>query len=235
MYELKVRVGPSKTDRNGVLRLTAALEIIQDCSLFLMESEPHFTAYLKNNGLGMFLVSRQADILRLPVYGETVTARTSVFDCRGYYGCRNTMLYGNDGRPCIQTWSIGAFVDMVSGTLVRLPPEVTDTVTMEQKIPMDYLDKKILVPDLPARQADPFSVRHCDIDFNQHMNNTRYVERALEFLPAELEIKRLRLEYRVPAKEGDLLHPHLIEAPEGKWFVLLTDGQQKPYTVMEFS
>lgn len=234
MYEIHDRIGASRTGADGAARLTAALDIIQDCSLFWMESEPPFRDFLARNKLCMLLVSRQADILRLPVYMEKVTVRTSVYDCRSFYGCRNTVMYGEDGAPCILTWSIGAFVETDTGRLARLPPEELKKVTMDKKVDMDYLDKKIVPPEAPCYRPGAVPVRRGDIDLNRHMNNVRYLETALELLPDEAPIKRIRVEYKAPAKPGDLLYPGIIETA-GKRYVLLSDRECKPYAVMEFS
>ncbi len=234
MYEIHDRIGASRTGANSAARLAAALDIIQDCSLFWMESEPAFSDFLAQNKLGMLLVSRQADVLRLPVYLEKVTARTSVYDCRSFYGYRNTVLYGEDGAPCILTWSIGVFIETDTGRLARLPPEELLKVTMDKRIDMEYLDKRIVLPDIPEHRYDPVPVRRGDIDLNRHMNNVRYIEAALELLPDDAPIRRIRVEYKAPAKPGDMLYPRSIET-QGKRYVLLSDHEDKLFTVMEFS
>lgn len=235
LYAIHERIGASRTDTKGVIKLASALDIIQDCSLLWMESEPSFLAYLARNNLGMFLVSRQADIRRLPVYGETVTAQTSVFECRSYCGYRNTFLYGEDRLPCVLTWSIGAFVDMDTGKMAKLPTEEIDKITYDDKINMDYLDKKISLPDIPGRRLDAIPVKRSDIDFYHHMNNARYIEAALELLPDDARIKRVRIEYKMPAKPGELMYPQVIQTPNGKRYVLLLDSKDKPYTIIEFT
>lgn len=235
MYTTVERIGASRTDASGVLKLVSALDLIQDCSMFWMESEPVFHDFLRQNNLGMFLISRQADILRLPAYGETVSVRTSVFSCRSFYGYRNTVICGEDGLPCLLTWSTGAFVDRDQGNMARLPQNVIDSVTIDNKAEMEYLDKKILLPEVPGRRFDPVAVKQCDIDMYRHMNNAKYVETALGFLAEGAHIGRLRIEYKTAAKLGDLLYPSYIEALDGKQYILLADHQDKPYAVMEFS
>lgn len=235
MYELNSRVCASRTDENGVMRLSGALDVIQDCSLLWLESEPSFAKFLAANRLGMFLTSRQADILRLPAYGERIRVQTRIYDCNRYFGFRNTALFGEDGRPCILSWCVGAFVSLETGGMASLPKEEMEKVTLDPKLDMDYLGRKIALPGLPGEELPALPVRRSDIDLNGHMNNAKYIEAALECLPEGAAVRRLRVEYRAPARRGDLLYPRYIQSPEGKRFVLLCDEAKRPYAVTEFS
>ena len=123
MYQIESRVGGSRTDTNGKLKLTGVLDYLQDCSLEWMESEPSFSAYLQKKNAGMFLVYRQVDIIRLPQYMEKITTQTGIFDCRSAFGLRNTHIVDADNKPCVLSWSIGAFVSLATGRMVRLAPE----------------------------------------------------------------------------------------------------------------
>lgn len=59
--------------------------------------------YFQENHLGMFLAFRQIDVLKLPKYGENITVSTGIYDCKGPYGYRNTVLYDENQTPCIQS------------------------------------------------------------------------------------------------------------------------------------
>lgn len=235
MYIMKDRVGASRTDTNGIMKLTGAMDIIQDCSLFWIESEPSFRDFLVSNNLGMFIASRQVDILRFPVYGEKITIETRVFACRSFLGYRNTVLYGEDGLPCLLTWGLGAIVNLSTGRMARMPQSEIDKATIDDKVDMEYLDKRITLPDIPRQRMDAIAVKRSDMDLYHHMNNVKYVDIALDFLPENLMINRLRIEYKKPAKLGDLLYPQIIKAPLGPWDILLSDSKDTPYAVMEFS
>jgi acyl-ACP thioesterase len=124
---------------------------------------------------------------------------------------------------------------MDTGKMARLPQSEIDKVTIDDKIDMEYLDKKIIVPNMPGQRLDAVAVRRNDIDLYHHMNNVKYIEIALELLPENFVINRLRIEYKTPAKYGDLLYPKLIEDQSAKWYILLLNSQDNPFTVMEFS
>lgn len=219
---------------NGVMRLAGAIDVMQDCSVLWIESEPSFKDYLAQNNLGMVLVSRQADVIRLPKYGENVTVKTSIFSCTKFYGYRNTILYGADGKPCVLSWCLGSFINLESGRLVSIPQSEIEKITIDEKVDMEYLDKRIDVPAQKGQVQEAVAVRRSDIDFNRHMNNARYIETALEFLPWDFNVKRFRVEYKRAARLGDLLYPRVISL-DGVFFVLLENDVGKPYAVVEFS
>lgn len=235
MYTINARVGASQTDGYGRMKLVSALDVIQDCDMFWMESEPEFTRYMNGHNLGMFLMSRQIDIVRLPLFGERLSSATYIFDVRGFLGCRNTALYDESGAPCVLTYGIGAFVDLDSGQITRLPKEVTDGMTIDPKLDMEYLNRRVFPPDVAPVRLRSIPVRKGDIDINRHMNNARYLEAALELLPERAVYDRVRIDYKKAARAGDVLHPALIEGPSGALYLSLDDASGQPFAVMEFS
>ena len=235
MYTIRDRVGASRTDANGMMKLTGAMDAIQDCSLLWMESEPCIQDFFAGNNLGLCVMSRQVDVLRLPAYGEEIAVETRVFACQSFLEYRNTVLYGEDGLPCLLTWSLGAYVNLGTGRMARLPESIIDKVSIDDKFDMEYLDRRIDLPDMPGRCLEPVAVKRHDIDLYRHMNNVRYVEVALELLPENFMIKRLRIEYKKSAKLGDLLYPRILEAPSSNQYILLLDAHDAPFAVMDFS
>ena len=75
-------------------------------------------------------------------------------------------------------------------------------------------------------------VMRADIDYNHHMNNANYVRIAMELLPEDFEVKDMRVEYRIAARQGDLLTPTLYPIDGGYIVALAIDGQ--PSAIIEF-
>ena len=80
---------------------------------------------------------------------------------------------------------------------------------------------------------EAFPVRKYHIDTNEHVNNCQYVQMALEFLPDDLQIAQLRVEYKKAAVLGDMIYPKLSKEAD-RIVVELCDEQAKPYAVLEF-
>ena len=213
MYRLHEKVTISKCDPAGRLSLHAALQMMQDCSELWLDSEPTVRDAFNRLGMAQILVSRQVEILRVPLCKEDLTVETSVWDVKPMFGYRNTFIYDARGLPCYRTWSMGAFIDRATGKLRRADSEALSAMHLEPRLDMTYADRRIPLPDTPGTPMPPVPVRPTDIDYNRHMNNAHYVRAAMDLLPEDFQVSTLRVEYRTPAKSGDLLHPTLHRTP----------------------
>ena len=226
-------VTTSKTGEDGKLKLFSAFQLMQDCSELWFDSEPEFGAYMRRNNITQLLYSRQVDIIRITSYKEKLTISTSVYECNGYYGYRNTIIYDEKGLPCYATWSTGVCVNHATGRLNKMEAEMVQSMTFDPKYDMEYLDRKIVIPKIEALSSEPVMVMRNDIDYNRHMNNAQYIRMACEYLPTDYAPRRVRVEYKKPAKLGDSLYPQLIRQDD-KIFVLVNSIESN-YAVIEFT
>lgn len=220
------------TDRHGRLKLFSAIQLMQDCSEYWKESEPEFRKCLEENEAAQLLVFRQVEILRVPKLYEKLVCSTSVFDCKGANGFRNTIISDAAGNPCYISWSQGAFVNARNGRLLRIPAEVIARLQLSPRYEMNYRSRKIELPDGNRIPMPPILVQHNDIDYNQHVNNAQYIRMALEYVPEGVEIAALRVEYKRPVRYGASLQPCLLEHPHAL-YVVLSEGD-KACCVIEF-
>lgn len=236
MFSLEEYVTASKTGEDGRLKLVSFIDLMQDCSQLWLLSEVEFHNYFKENNITQLLVSRQFDMLRVPLYGEKLTTTTSIYECKGLYGYRNTVVYDEQNKACAVSWSMGTFVSLTSNKMTKIPQEVLNTVTIDNKVDMEYLDRKINIPNYGnIQKLDPFKVLHNDIDMNKHMNNAQYIRLAIECLPDDFETKRLRIEYKLPAKKGDTIYPILSNSNDNKKiYISLNNDTGKAYAIIEF-
>ena len=151
----------------------------------------------------MFLISRQVDIYKLPKYSEKIITRTYVYECNEVYGYRNTVIYDENNIELIVCYAIGGFVDLTNSNLVRIPKSIIDGVKFDKKIEMNYLPRKIKFGNKNLKEIDRFKVKKYFIDDNNHVNNARYIDMVIDYV--EDYYKRIRIEYRIPAKLGDTI------------------------------
>ena len=90
-----------------------------------------------------------------------------------------------------------------------------------------------MVPKGEFLSTEPLPVMRDDIDYNLHMNNAQYIRMACEYLPEDFDIKRVRVEYKKPAKLSELIYPQILQK-EDKIFVQM-NSLEACYAVIEFT
>ncbi len=236
MFQIERTVAISDTAPGGCLRLSHALDYLLECECFQMDSEDDFSVYLRNNGIAVFLAFRQVEVIRLPAYGEHLTVRTNVYDCRNFFGFRNTAICDDNGRICVLCAAIGAFVDRASGRPGKVPAQIVRDLRFDAPLPMEYLSRKIALPAREPELLAPFRVKEHQADMFGHFNSNRSLDETMEYLPADFKFDRLRLEYKAQARPGELITPALYRdapAPGGLTFTL--SNGSGVCTVFEFS
>ncbi len=236
MFEIERIVGSSHLDARGNLRLSAAVDFMQDCCCFQLDSEKELTEYFDAHNITMFLISRQIVLVKPAHYGDRLRIRTSIYQFRSSYGYRNTMIYSDQGELLVASYAGGAFIDKSKGTSTPMPREVMETVAMDEKFPgMDYLPRKIPLPKKPAETVFPQTpVFQYFIDHNRHVNNARYLDVAQEYLPKGFEMKTCRIEYKAAAKYGDSFVPVRYETESGVWLISLQSPEGTVFANVEF-
>ena len=232
MYTLNYKVTTSTCDNNGKLKLYSALQMMQDCSEMWIDSEPTARKFFLDNNMTQLLATRQVEVMRVPRFKEDLTVTTSIYEVMPMYGFRNTFIRDAQGQPCYRTWSMGAFVDLATGKLARLSDDTIASLTLEPKQEMNYRGRRIILPKQDGTVMGPVRVMRADIDYNRHMNNANYVRIAMELLPEGFEVKDMRVEYRIAAKQGDLLTPTLYPTAGG--FIVALDIDGEPSAIIEF-
>ncbi len=201
MFSTKRKVEISDIAQNGKMRISAMFDFMQDIDFDHLQHEPALAPYFSETGNVMFLVSRQADIKRLPVYGEELTVSTWCYELKRMYGYRNTFIKDSSGEIVMQGYEVGAFAELPSQMPVKIDQSVADRVEKHDKLDMEYTPRKITLPDREPDLTEEIKVISSFIDMYGHVNNARYAELVEDYIPADSTICRLRAEYKKPLKK----------------------------------
>ena len=90
------------------------------------------------------------------------------------------------------------------------------------------------LPGNDGEKCERIPVTEHLLDANHHVNNGKYVEVAASLVPETSAAKRIRVEYRKQAFLGESFVPRIFRAND-RITVTLSDEQNNPYTVVEFS
>ncbi|MBR1692885.1 MAG: acyl-[Lachnospiraceae bacterium] len=233
MYSFQSRVRYSEVDSEGRLSIYGVLNYLQDCSTFQSEALGIGLAYLKKQYMAWVLNYWQVDILRYPDMGEEIEIGTIPYDIKGFMGYRNFFIRTMEGEMLAKANSIWTLIDTRSIRPVRVTQEMVDGYVIGQRLDMEYLDRKIKVTGKASAQLPPLTVKRHNIDTNQHVNNAQYVLIAMDYIPEETKIKRLRAEYKSSARLGDQLYP-VVTSGEGWEHVALCNQEDGIYATVLF-
>ncbi len=204
MYEIQVRVRFSDIGSDQRLRLYELPKYFQDSSIEHSESLEVGIPYLTERNLAWLLTSWQIEIQRLPVYDEKLIIQTWPYEFKSAFGYRNYRMRTESGEVLAEGQAIWLHTDIVQMKPVKTPEEESSRYGYEDALDMEYLPRKITLPQTMT-PVDQVKVTRHYADMYMHMNNAMYVDIASDYLPETKDVKRLRVDYRKQVKIGDTM------------------------------
>lgn len=233
MYTFETRIRYSEVGCDNKLTLGKLLDYFQDCSTFQSEDLGLGVKYLQERHLVWLLSSWQIDVERYPEIGEQVEVGTLPYDFKGFIGYRNFWMKDKQGIQLAVANSIWTLFDLERGKPAMPDQKTKDGYQISPKIEMEYLPRKIALPE--GGEAKPaFEITRHYLDTNHHVNNGQYVHIALEYPEEDFVIRRLRAEYKKQAYLGDMFYPVVYEQ-DGVYTVSLNNENGEPYAVVELT
>ena len=211
MYTFDSRIRYSEIDKDGNLKLESLIDYFQDCSTFQTQGGPADIKYMKEKGIAWVLNSWQIEIKRFPRLCEEVTIGTLPYELKGFFGHRNFFMDTKDGERLAVANSVWTLFNFVKGIPSRITQEMLDTYPLDEKLDMNYADRKIIIPDnAEVKAGSGIVIRKSHLDTNNHVNNGQYVRMAIEACEdGDIPVKSLRAEYKRQAVLGDTLYPEV--------------------------
>lgn len=231
IYTFDSRVRYSEVDHKGRLTLPAVMNYLQDCSTFQSEDIGVGLSVLRERKRAWLLSYWQVETRRFPRLGERITVGTLATGFKGFFGNRNFYIDDESGNRVVCANSIWVFIDAETGRPTRPGKEEITPYGLEEPLEMEYEGRKILLPE-NTQALEPFPVRKAHIDTNEHVNNSQYIQMVMDILPGDIQVHKLRVDYKKAAVMGDTIFPK-ISREEERAVVELCDGAGLPYVVAE--
>lgn len=231
MYSFDATVRYSECDERRLLTLPALINLLQDCSTFHSEAIGHGVDYLAEHHFAWVITTWNIHIVETPHFLDEVRVSTWCPEV-GAVSAKRNFTIEKEGRRLVEADSTWVVFDTDRGRAVRVPKEEAVFATDDPALAMPPQRRKIQ-PQGTGTTLDPIAVTKHHLDTNHHVNNGQYVEMAYDavlqmdegFLPS-----RLHVQYRVPAKLGDVIYPHIYRE-EGSWCVDLTDADDTRFAI----
>lgn len=232
MYTYKRKVTYSEIGPDKKISPAQIVKYFQDCSTFDSEQIGAGLAHLEAHKHIWVLTSWQVVIDHYPEFGEDVLTGTWAYDFNAIYGFRNFILELTGGERAAYANSIWVLMDSVSGKPVKLSEEEVSGYEVGEKIDMAYEPRRIKLPKSWI-EKEAFTVKKSDLDTNHHVNNARYIEMALEYVPEDFVVGQVRAEYKQSAVYNDTILPK-INIEEDKVTAVLCNTSGEIFVAVEF-
>ncbi len=213
MYSFDSRIRYSECDKDCKLNPEALMNYFQDASTFQSEDLGVGFSYLIPRNLVWVLVSWQIVVYRYPALGEEVETGTLPYDFKGFIGYRNFFMKTKSGEMLAQANSVWSLLNFDSMKPAMPPADMLEKYPVEPRLDMDYAGRKITMEDGGVLDT-PIVVQRQHLDSNNHVNNSQYVNMAMNYLPEGFEIGQLRVEYKKQAHLNDVLIPYVLTADD---------------------
>lgn len=232
MYQVKERVRYSEVDKKRRVNMAQIINYFQDCSTFQSEDLGIGLEYLDNEKKAWLLSSWQIIVDRYPKFGENIIVGTWAYDTKGVRAYRNFVLMDESGKTIAKANSIWFLLDIDKNRPMKITKEDVEKYGIEEKVEMDYARGKIKVLGEMVRE-EPFQIMKIMIDTNGHVNNEKYIEMAMEYLPENFEIYQMRAEYKKAGMLHDMFYPNIYKT-EDTVTVEFQNDTKETYAVIQF-
>lgn len=232
MYCFESKVRYSETDSNGHLSIGAMIDYFQDCSNFHSDSINQGFEQLAKRHRSWFLCSWNIIINRLPKSGESIKVYTWPTAFKGFCGNRNYKMCDEAGEELVIAETIWAFMDTESYHPVKITMEDTIGYELEPKLDMPMTVRKIKIEDKGVTK-EAFRIKRMNLDTNMHVNNGQYIQMAEEYIPQDMKIRSIRTEYKLSAKNGDIIIPK-VHIKDNIYTVTLNNTEDNIFATVQF-
>lgn len=222
MFEKEYFLRYGDLDKNGKIKISSVLDILQDVSASHSFAVGLSLEKFSQMSLAMVLYGWRVRFLKDIDYTLPVAVRTGVMDADVFSGERGYEIWQCDEPVCIATGKWVAF-DTRKMRMIKLPGQIIDAYG--GAIPHNGMFFEKLCECENGRVFEKRQVEPRDIDTNNHMNNAKSVEIALDNMPEGFKISELRVVYKRQLCTAEVFEVCGCESDGGFLVELKKDGK----------
>jgi len=214
------------TDFQYRMRPTAFMDLAQQIGEDDAEEGGFGFSFLRERGLAWVLARQSVEFYTLPRFKDSLEMQTWHRGVSGPFYIRDYRLLAEDGTVAVASSSSWVLLDLKTRAMV-MPgkvdlPAVADAAPGQHALE-GYATKVIPQRGVPWKRAGERTAVFSDIDYNNHVNNVRYIGWALDVLPMEVlaqkPLRSLSINFNHEVHPGETAELYLQENPSGEYFV----------------
>lgn len=214
------------TDFRYRMRPTAFMDLAQQIGEDDAEAGGFGFSFLRERGLAWVLARQSVEFYALPRFKDQLEMQTWHRGVTGPFYIRDYRLIGADGEVAVASSSSWVLLDLNTRAMVM--PGRLDLPMVEDAAPGLRALEGFATKVIPPRGVVPVKVGErtalfSDIDYNNHVNNVRYIAWAIDVLPMDLlsekPVRSLSINFNHEVHPGETVELYLQENPSGEYFV----------------
>lgn len=167
------------------LLITSLMNFFSDVAIQQSENLGVGLGYLKEKGTAWVIYKWDIHLKRYPMFNEKIRVRTMPYSFRKFYAYRTFEVLDEGGEVIADANSLWFFIDTKQRKSIRITDDMYNAYGIDKSNNKVLGMEKVGSPK-KIDSEENFNIRYTDIDTNQHVNNVKYVDWALETVPMDV-------------------------------------------------
>lgn len=201
------------SDKNGFVQAASLLTYMGETSSFHSDSLGVGIENLRKNNYGWMLNRWRVKFFKYPRVRDKIIIETWNSGFNKFYATREFIIYDENLNEIVRATTQWIFLDITTKRPKRVPQEFSEVYGLEtEKMLHDFYDFN---PEFITETNLDFNVRKSDIDYNNHVNNVKYLNWMDEVIPVSVDnnyrLDELDIQYKKEVKLGGLISSSIVE------------------------
>lgn len=237
IFESITKTGLKDIGKDNKIKNESILEILENMGGEHSNKVGYGVFDMDKTGVSWILLEWKVKIIKRPLYAEKLKIKTWGRYFQRVYTYRDFEIYNSKGELCIIATSKWALIDINKRSIMRISDEIKNVYEPEEITVFDEETvEKIEIPDEFSNEIE-YTVGRKDIDVNNHMHNTYYLNLAYEALPEEVYNNRpydsLRITYKKEIQLGDTVKCKYAYTGKSHVIVIMNEEKNQLNAIIE--
>ena len=230
MYNKNYSFKYSDLDSTGNIKLSTVMDLLQDVSIFHSASVGYTLPKMKEISIAMLLRGWRVKFFGPISFDFSAEVKTGIVKSQRCDVIRKYEIYQNDSCKAIASAHWFSF-DFSKERIVRIPEEITsayDSVNEED----NNLPILNLHPAADTKLAGETTITKKYLDTNNHVNNVKSIEIALDYLPDNFSVSELSVIYQKEMYLNDKIYVY-TKLTETELSIELRNQNDEPCVLLQ--
>lgn len=230
IFEGTAKAGLKDIGKNNLIKNESILEILENVAGEHSSKVGYGVLDIERTSASWILLEWKVKIIKRPIYSEELKVKTWGRYFQKAYTYRDFEIYNSKGELCVIATSKWALIDINTHTIMRLTEDIKNLYKPEEiSVFEEEILSKINIPEEYTNKIE-YTVGRKDIDINNHMHNTYYLNLAYEALPEEVynngPYNEFRITYKKEITLGDTVNCQ-YSMNDNKHTIVISDENKK--------